>query len=182
MTWEELRTTLLSMRSSEISAGAPHFMTIPESWYDGGRWRCPNGHISTMILRCESGIRDRCLGCHQPVMITFPQDEEGELAMAPNTPIISIDNVVARSKKHSSFEIPEKEARNGLRVGDHAKLIFIERIRAQEEGERMWVKVTKVRSPGKYEGVIDNDPVVVNMTYGDPIVFYAEHVCDIERA
>jgi hypothetical protein len=65
-----LRTALWSQAVSLL------FLGIPDRWYDGNRWRCAKGHISRFILKSEvKGAL--CLECYEPVLLTFPEDEEG---------------------------------------------------------------------------------------------------------
>lgn len=62
----------------EKLGGAPMFMGTPDRWYEDLHYRCENGHVSTMVLRCEEGPRDQCLaaGCRARCFITFPEDVE----------------------------------------------------------------------------------------------------------
>ena len=69
-----------------------------------------------------------------------------------------------------TFQIPDKEERENLPVGAFAKLIFNDR-------ERMWVRITEFTTTD-YEGVLDNEPVVVKMKIGDKVRFKAKHVID----
>lgn len=56
---------------------------IPGRWIEDPTFRCPNEHVSKMILRCDDdGPRDRCLGCHEPTTMTFPEDRDGPLDKA----------------------------------------------------------------------------------------------------
>ena len=53
---------------------------VPCRWIDSITFRCPNDHVSKMILRCDDGgPRDRCLACHEPTNVTFPEDKDGPL-------------------------------------------------------------------------------------------------------
>ena len=46
---------------------------VPARWLEGAntKYRCPSGHVS---LRC-----DLCTKCRQPVLLTFPEDAEGNI-------------------------------------------------------------------------------------------------------
>ena len=66
------RTTRL--RAEAAANGEAMFLGIPESWYEAGKWRCEEGHISTTILTGDAG--DRCLACGTAVMLTHPDDSE----------------------------------------------------------------------------------------------------------
>lgn len=54
----------------------PKFLTIPERWLESPRYRCENGHVSTMVLKSEALGRDACLECQGRLWITFPEDSE----------------------------------------------------------------------------------------------------------
>jgi hypothetical protein len=72
----------------------------------------------------------------------------------------------------ATFLIAPEETRQSLKVGDFAKLCF----ESKGHGERMWVVITNVLAPGKYEGTLDNDPVSVPLKYGDKVKFEARHI------
>lgn len=65
------------MSAFETLLGVPLFAGVPERWMDHPKWRCGNGHISTTILKSEAKGMNLCLGCYEPVSLTFPEDEEG---------------------------------------------------------------------------------------------------------
>ncbi len=52
------------------------FLGIPDRWCERSKWRCSNGHISNIILKSDAK-GDLCLACYEPVLLTFPEDEEG---------------------------------------------------------------------------------------------------------
>ena len=89
-----------------------------------------------------------------------------------------------------TFWIPSRRQRQGLRVGDSAKLIFdvagLHGGAHWADFERMWVYVTE-RVGSTYIGVLDNDPATyeaTDATYlvaGAEVPFRAEHVIDIAR-
>jgi len=72
---EALRAWTLSNAQREEGSGEPLFLGIPDRWYEDIHFRCPNGHVSTRVLRCEDDPRDRCLACGEPTVMTFPEDE-----------------------------------------------------------------------------------------------------------
>lgn len=80
----------------------------------------------------------------------------------------------------TTFYIPPKEERLKLRPGDLAKVVFTP---ASGRGlsERMWVKITEVQEPGKYVGVLDNDPLDPNLGVldGSTVEFEAKHVIQL---
>lgn len=52
----------------------------PTRWWDAkGHYRCPNEHVSTMLLKSELLGMDVCLACYEPVVLTFPEDVDGPL-------------------------------------------------------------------------------------------------------
>lgn len=83
-----------------------------------------------------------------------------------------------RARASKNFEIPPRQARWTLSVGDLAKLIFC--TAEPPRGERMWVEVTAVLGGGRYEGALRNAPVTMSIAEGQSVSFGAEHVCDIE--
>lgn len=62
----------------EFAAGAQMFMGRPDRWYETHLWRCPAGHVGSMMLKAE-GQGDLCMECHAPVRLTFPEDVDGPL-------------------------------------------------------------------------------------------------------
>jgi hypothetical protein len=109
-------------------------------------------------------------------------------------PSIETDSwaLLSAEKLHSehptTFAIPSRQAREALRRGDAAKLLFD--IETKENGEvvdrgvdRMWVVVTRC-ADGRYEGVLDNDPGAADgltLQRGALISFLPEDVADIDR-
>jgi Uncharacterized protein conserved in bacteria (DUF2314) len=79
------------------------------------------------------------------------------------------------------FEIPSREARESLQLGDFAKLVF-EIVDPTEEmpgAERMWVAVIE-RQDGGFLGVLENIPAVITtIRLGDRISFRPEHVIEV---
>ena len=94
-----------------------------------------------------------------------------------------LESAVARQRASpETFCIPTRTARETLRTGDCAKLLF----RFAEAGERMWVLVAG-REKLRYSGVLLNQPVSFEaelppVQKGSIIVFKSEHVCDIDQA
>lgn len=89
-----------------------------------------------------------------------------------------------------TFWTPDAEARQGLRVGQAAKLIFdievLNKAGAIEvSAERMWVMVGE-RVAGHYVGILDNKPASfdpaddIYLAIGAEIPFGPEHVIDID--
>jgi len=82
---ELLAAFVRSRKAAEEAGGAEMFLGTPDRWYrdPGPRWRCPDGHVSTFVLKCEER-GDCCLaaGCGEPVWLTFPEDRDGPLPLA----------------------------------------------------------------------------------------------------
>lgn len=82
MTENELNSILMRAAAFELKDGAEEFMGLPDRWYEkpGPKWRCRNGHVSTTYLKSEELGGNVCLACRAFVHLTFPEDEDGELA------------------------------------------------------------------------------------------------------
>ncbi len=94
-----------------------------------------------------------------------------------------------RNAEHpTTFVIPDRHAREGLRPGDAAKLLFD--IETKENNEvvdrgvdRMWVIVTRC-GDGLYHGVLESDPGAadgLDLRPGTLVTFGPEHIADIDR-
>jgi len=59
------------------------FMGIPDAWYEPVTYGCTNGHVSTSVLRRDSGTLV-CLACYRPVYIIpkITEEELGEILSA----------------------------------------------------------------------------------------------------
>jgi len=101
----------------------------------------------------------------------------------------TLESAEARhAERPTTFEIPERAARESLKIGDAAKLLFD--VEAREGGkvvdrgvQRMWV-IVKRRAGHYYVGVLDSDPGTAhNLTLGPgaTVCFGSEHVADIAR-
>jgi hypothetical protein len=87
-------------------------------------------------------------------------------------------NAEARAMASSSFSIPPRAARESLRVGNLAKLIFVDP--TEDGGERMWVEIVAVEGT-RYQGLLRNIPVVIlDLDPSATIDFGPEHVADYE--
>ena len=96
----------------------------------------------------------------------------------------SLANVEDRAKEHpETFLIPDRETRETLQPGDIAKLLFEMGVDTGGflRGERMWVEITAVLGPGRYEGKLANSPIaIIELARGDLLKFGAEHVANWE--
>ena len=75
------REALQRRSDAERNGGARMFMGRPDRWWDAGKFRCENGHISTTVLKSEGLGRDACLDCYGEIAITFPEDVDGLLGV-----------------------------------------------------------------------------------------------------
>jgi hypothetical protein len=81
----------------------------------------------------------------------------------------------------TTFEIVERAAREGMRVGDFVKLIVNhdERRTDRPAGERMWFEI--VRQEGeRYVGKLDNVPSSLPMRLGAEVAFGPEHILELD--
>lgn len=75
---------------------------------------------------------------------------------------------------------PSIDAKYNIQPGQFAKVIFSEKDVPQRE--RMWVKVEKRGSNGKYYGILDNKPVIMkNVKLGDKIGFTTRNIIAIMK-
>lgn len=80
----------------------------------------------------------------------------------------------------ATFAIPSRARRVALKVGEHAKLVFLTGTTDGPSAERMWVEVTK-RERGGYVGKLANKPFVIGeLRLGDEVRFGPEHVAATE--
>lgn len=95
------------------------------------------------------------------------------------------DGEAMHAQAPATFEIPSRDACEGLRPGDFAKLVF--RILVDDEDEpveveRMWV-IVRERRQGGYFGILDNEPDAIaandDLGVGTELPFEPRHVIDI---
>lgn len=77
-----------------------------------------------------------------------------------------------------TFHIPTRKSREGLQLGDYAKLVFIK----HEGTERMWVRVTVRLPDGRYRGILDNHPVYGPPGYGALVEFEPKHIIGVIKS
>jgi hypothetical protein len=88
-----------------------------------------------------------------------------------------------------TFQIPSRDEREAIGVGDGVKLLFD--IETRENGrvidrgvDKMWVIVKRRTAHNSFVGLLDSDPGSaegLNLRPGDAIAFGPEHVSDIDR-
>jgi uncharacterized protein YegJ (DUF2314 family) len=85
---------------------------------------------------------------------------------------MKLTDAVERNEAHpDTFEIPDTESRTSVPFGHYVKIGFDNR-------ERMWVKVTE-KHGDLCVGTLANDPVAVNLNFGDRVEFTERNVMDI---
>lgn len=96
----------------------------------------------------------------------------------------TLENATEKNRLYpDTFEIPEREELESLRIGDIVKLIFIptDEFREEEEcgGERMWVIITKIDG-NQYVGTLDNQPMVIHeLEIGGLVRFKRENIASL---
>jgi hypothetical protein len=86
----------------------------------------------------------------------------------PKTSYRLVDAQAMARAHPETFGAPDMKTLKTLEPGDFAKLCF-------DNAERMWVRITEAKG-SRYEGLLDNDPVVVRLKCGDRIRFEARHI------
>lgn len=97
-----------------------------------------------------------------------------------------LESAEARAAEYpDSFEIPDRDEREALEVGEHAKLLMrfiLDDPEEPEAGERIWVVVSE-RTDDGYLGLLANCPACLEendeLWLGSEISFHAEHIIDI---
>lgn len=67
-------------RARARERGEKMFLGVPDAWFDASRWGCPNGHVSRIYLRTETGSGAVCLACGEDVRLCPPGTTESTLA------------------------------------------------------------------------------------------------------
>lgn len=68
-----------------------------------------------------------------------------------------------------TFNVPSDKEISKIKLGTNCKLCF-------DGKERMWVKVTEIKGPKHFIGILNNDPIIVENKCGDIIEFEARHI------
>lgn len=68
-----------------------------------------------------------------------------------------------------------------IKIGTSVKLIFKLPSDKEVNAERLWIDVTDI-GRGTITGKIDNDPVCVDMKYGDIVTFTKQNIFDIDNS
>jgi len=71
---EHIRAWRDALAKAAAERGEPMFLGKPDGWHQDPHWFCPNGHVSGNFLKGDDG--DRCLACHEPVLLGPPIGEE----------------------------------------------------------------------------------------------------------
>lgn len=83
-----------------------------------------------------------------------------------------VDGVEVNRKHPDTFQIPTDEEKAAVKPGDYVKIGFNDH--ELEITEHMWVHVT-----GEGKGILNNDPVIVDMVIGDEVTFEPRHILGI---
>jgi len=77
---EALRAALAPLRAQTRLRGEEMSGGVPTSWLLAGRWRCSQGHVSSLSVYGGS-LGSCCVHatCRAPVFLTFPADVDGPL-------------------------------------------------------------------------------------------------------
>lgn len=73
------------VKSKALVETGERFLNVPTRWLDNPRWRCLRGHVSGRYLKSEEH-GDLCLACHEKVVLTFPEDVDGQIEIPPEIP------------------------------------------------------------------------------------------------
>jgi hypothetical protein len=94
-----------------------------------------------------------------------------------------LESAVERKNQYPNFEIPNRDERESIRIGQMVKLLFL--FLCEENGEkiieceRMWVTVVSVND-GTYKGELESHPTTSKaLSPGDCVQFGADHVCAV---
>lgn len=77
----------------------------------------------------------------------------------------------------ATFELPSRDELLSVRPGDDVKVMFAQ---AGRPIERMWVKVTSVMDGDEWTGMLDNEPVCVDLECGMALSFHPLAVIGIQ--
>jgi len=89
--------------------------------------------------------------------------------------VVLIDAEFRSATHPNTFEIPDLEDRQQVALGESVKLIFTDGIAV----ERMWVIVEHQNPDGSYEGILDNQPIMLPLEMHDPVHFEARNIIEI---
>lgn len=101
-----------------------------------------------------------------------------DIIMTPVVPGVSL----LSAEEHAAFyPIPTRREREGLLVGNQAKLIVHFDVGGENRIDRMWFQVTEVREGPTFVGELKNTPSrgEKRFAFGDLLTFGPEHVCDV---
>jgi hypothetical protein len=79
------------------ASGEQMFMHLPDAWFANPHFMCANGHVSTMILKCEED-GDTCLACYTPVLLGPPDLSEEALTEMVNAPLEPADEATWQAR------------------------------------------------------------------------------------
>lgn len=91
-----------------------------------------------------------------------------------------IDGVERNSENPDTFYIPSKEDKETVNIGTLVKLGFETNDIEECGGERMWVVVTQ-KTEGGFVGTLRNNPVFMDLDFGDVVHFQSKNIIDIDE-
>jgi uncharacterized protein YegJ (DUF2314 family) len=89
-----------------------------------------------------------------------------------------IDGVARNTENPDTFCIPNEEEKDMVKEGMLCKLGFETPDCGECGGERMWVVVTN-KTEGGFVGTLRNEPVFLDLEFGDEVHFQRKNIIDI---
>jgi uncharacterized protein YegJ (DUF2314 family) len=89
-----------------------------------------------------------------------------------------IDGVERNSENPDTFYIPNEKDKETVQFGTLVKLGFETNECEECGGERMWVVVTQ-KTEGGFVGTLRNQPVFMDLNFGDVVHFQSKNIIDI---
>jgi uncharacterized protein YegJ (DUF2314 family) len=93
--------------------------------------------------------------------------------------ITLIDGVERNTENPDTFWIPSEEEKDTVKEGMLCKLGFETNDCEDCGGERMWVVVTH-KTEGGFVGTLRNEPVFLDLEFGDEVHFQRNNIIDID--
>lgn len=93
--------------------------------------------------------------------------------------IVLLNAVEMSLKFPTTFKIPTPDDIGKLKVGDYAKLGFVD----EKTGvcERIWVKITEILSNGSFKATLNGWPAILrSLKNGQLVEFESENVMSVE--
>lgn len=108
-----------------------------------------------------------------------PRRESATLYAMEQKDKYEIEPAWKKAEKYpDTFKIPSADKLAYLKPGDAVKIVFRQ---AGCPNERMWVRIAAIKGD-RFVGVLDNVPLCIDMSPGDPVAFYASDIVDVYGA